>query len=147
MSASKMIFTGLNVTLNAMLSDVWKTVSNFTDVSWAGIEVLKSTGSGDVGCTRSCAVNGMVIDEKLVSIDHENHTFVVNIVGADDKAFGVFNDSYMACFALDEVSKGRTRVRWSGQMKIPTDGKWVVAEKFFEQFPVGFTQLLKKLEK
>lgn len=111
---------------------LWDLVADFGNIdTWwpAGmLEKVEVRGDG-VGMVRSIhTVVGIVLDEKLLSIDHEARELTLSIVG--DLPAGIAD--YRATGRVTELGPDRCRLRWEGRYEVPGPDAEAGARGFIE---------------
>ncbi len=95
----------------AGIEDVWKVVSDFVGViAMMGVPV-ESEGDG-IGMTRTVAMGGSKITERLEAIDPEAHTTSYSIVSGPIPVQG-----YLSTISLDPKGDDATHITWSGRFE------------------------------
>jgi carbon monoxide dehydrogenase subunit G len=99
--------------IDASREVVWDLVSDFGGVQRISPEVesCKLEGEG-VGAVRTINTQGIVIKERLESLDGKNYTFSYSIVEGPIP----FTD-YLAKVELSPAGAGRTKIHWSGSFE------------------------------
>jgi Polyketide cyclase / dehydrase and lipid transport len=95
----------------AGIEEVWKVVSDFVGViAMMGVPV-QSEGDG-IGMTRTVAMGGGEITERLEAIDPEAHTTSYSIVTGPIPVKG-----YLSTIRLDPRGDDATHITWSGRFE------------------------------
>ena len=121
----------------AGIEQVWKAVSDFVGViAMMGVPV-ESEGDG-IGMTRTVAMGGSAITERLEAIDPEAHTTSYSIVSGPIPVKG-----YLATISLDPGGDGATHITWSGRFE-PDGISENEAVKMIERIYAGGVNAIQK---
>lgn len=109
------------IEIDSPISDVWNTISNFHDMSWATDHIVTVSKVGDkkgteIGAKR--VLNG-IIHETLVNFDAENFTFSYRI----DQGPGPVShlvSNYIVVVNLSSI-EGGTQVEWHSSFDSEND--------------------------
>ena len=110
--------------LNSSVDDVWATIRDFHDLSWAGfIESLEKVGDKtgtEVGAGR--ILNG-AIHETLLEFDDDAHMIIYSIDDGPDVLSKITMDGYRGLIQLSPVTQtGGTFMEWSSSWRSASEG-------------------------
>ena len=121
----------------AGIEQVWKAVSDFVGViAMMGVPV-ESEGDG-IGMTRTVAMGGSAITERLEAIDPEAHTTSYSIVSGPIPVKG-----YLSTISLDPRGDAATHITWSGRFE-PDGISEDEAVKMIERIYAGGVNAIQK---
>lgn len=122
--------------IDASRDVVWDLVSDFGGVKRISPEVESCVLDGEgVGAVRTINTQGIVIKERLESLDGNNYTFSYSIVEGP-----IPFTNYLATVVLDTAGPGRTRINWSGNFEpagVPEDMLKQLVEGIYRQLIAG----------
>lgn len=109
------------IEINSPITEVWKTISNFHDMSWAGNVVINVSKVGDkegteIGARR--VLNG-IIYETLNNFDPNEFTFSYSIDQGSGK-ISSFVSNYIVVVNLTSIEDG-TLVEWCSSFESEND--------------------------
>ena len=109
------------IEINSPISDVWNTISNFHDMSWATDVIINVSKVGDkkgteIGAKR--VLNG-AIHETLINFDANNFSFSYNIDHGPGPVSN-FVSNYIVVVKLSSVTGG-TLVEWRSSFESEND--------------------------
>ncbi len=107
--------THQSITVNRPIGDVWRTIRNFHDLSWAPnvITSVENTGNTDgesVGAKR--LLNG-VFHETLQEVDADNYRFSYSIDDGPSPVSSQDVSNYTGVVELSCTNEGETLVVWT----------------------------------
>lgn len=99
--------------VDAATETVWDLVSDFGGVRRisADVESCEVDGEG-VGAVRTIHTNGIVVEERLESLDEKARTFSYSMLDGP-----IPFKNYIAHVTLDEAGPNRTKIRWAGSFE------------------------------
>ena len=110
------------IEINASIQDVWQTISNFHDMSWAkgvitSLDKVGNKSALEIGAKR---ILNEAFHETLVTLDHEKYTFSYTIDdGPGPVACNAVNN-YIGKVTLSEKN-GLCLVEWSSTFESAND--------------------------